>query len=42
MATATNVELRYSEDTDSVLTKLENEGYRASKKKSKFYQKNTI
>ena len=26
----------------SVLTKVENEGYRASKKKSKFYQKETI
>ena len=26
----------------SVLTKLENEGYRASKKKSKFYQKETL
>ena len=26
----------------SVLTKLENEGYKASKKKSKFYQKETI
>ena len=27
---------------ESVLTKLENEGYKASKKKSKFYQKETV
>ena len=33
---------QHTQKLESVLTKLENEGYKASKKKSKFYQKETI
>ena len=33
---------QHTQKLESVLTKLENEGYKASKKKSKFYQKETV
>ena len=33
---------QHTQKLESILTKLENEGYKASKKKSNFYQKETV